>query len=233
MYKINVGEWRQDSTGPMQVISGAMGKEKVHFQSPDASKIENEMSVFIDWLNKEDKLEPVIKSGIAHLWFLTIHPFDDGNCRIALALTDMLLARSDGSSQRFYSMSDQIRLERKGYYGILETTQKGGINVTGWLQWFLNCMEKALLNTEVTLERVLVKANFWRMHSSTTLNDRQKLVLNKLMDNFEGKLTSSKWAKMTKCSADTALRDIQDLINKDLLRKKIAGGRSTNYELNM
>lgn len=230
--KITVGNWRKDATGPMQVVSGAMGKEKVHFIAPDASKLDNEMAAFIDWFNKEEKLDPVIKAGVAHLWFVTIHPFDDGNGRVARALADMLLARSDGSSQRFYSMSAQIRLERKGYYDILEQTQKGTLDITDWLKWFLNCLLNALNSTDTILAKVLYKAQFWNNYATITLNERQKLLLNKLLDGFNGKLTSSKWAKIAKCSADTALRDIQDLINKGILRKEPSGGRSTNYELN-
>jgi Fic family protein len=232
MSKITVGNWRNNSAGPMQVVSGAMGKEKVHFQAPDASNLENEMKAFLNWFNNEDNLDPVIKAGLAHLWFVTIHPFDDGNGRIARALTDMLLARSDGSSQRFYSMSAQIRLERKNYYEILENTQKGNLDVTDWLQWFLSCLMNALNITDKTLAKVLYKSQFWKKHATTILNERQKRLLNKLLDGFDGKLTSSKWAKIAKCSADTALRDIQDLITKEILRKEPAGGRSTNYELN-
>lgn len=231
MYKIVTGNWRNDSTGPMQVVSGVMGKEKVHFQAPDASILENEMKAFLDWFNNEDKLDHVIKAGIAHLWFITIHPFDDGNGRIARTITDMVLARSDGSSQRFYSMSAQIRSERKEYYEILEKTQAGSLDVTDWLLWFLNCLMKAINATDKILEKVLYKSHFWKNHATTILNERQQIILNKLLDVFEGKLTSSKWAKISKCSADTALRDIQDLIAKGILRKVPAGGRSTNYEL--
>ena len=229
MHKITVGDWRKDSNGPMQVVSGVMGKEKVHFQAPDASKLHHEMSAFIDWFNKEEKLDPVIKAGIAHLWFITIHPFDDGNGRIARALADMLLARSDGSPQRFYSMSAQIRFERKGYYDILERTQKGTLDITEWLKWFLNCLLNALNSTDIILAKILYKAEFWNKYASQALNERQKQLLNRLLDGFKGKLTSSKWAKIAKCSADTALRDIQDLIIKGILRKESAGGRSTHY----
>jgi Fic family protein len=232
MYKIVVGDWRQDETGPMQVVSGAMGKEKVHYQAPDASLVRKEMNTFIDWFNTEDNLDPVIKACIAHLWFVTIHPFEDGNGRIARAITDMLLARADNSKQRFYSMSAQIRLERNGYYDVLERTQKGNLNVTEWMQWFLHCLTDALLNTDKTLAKVLAKAKFWESHATIAINERQRVMINKLMDDFDGKLTSSKWAKMTKCSADTALRDINELIAWEILRKEAAGGRSTNYELN-
>jgi len=231
MYKITVADWRNDSTGPMQVVSGAMGKEKVHYQAPDSTLIESEMVRFIDWFNNENNIDLVLKAAIAHLWFVTIHPFEDGNGRITRTLTDMLLAGSDGNSQRFYSMSAQIRKERKQYYEILESTQKGNLDITNWLLWFLNCLMNALLSTESILSKVLFKAEFWNKHSKFILNERQRLLLNKLIDGLDGKLTSSKWAKIAKCSSDTALRDIQDLIDKDILRKEDAGGRSTNYEL--
>ena len=231
MYKITVANWRTDSTGPMQVVSGAMGKEKVHFQAPDSSLVESEMSRFLDWFNESSELDLVLKASVAHLWFVTIHPFDDGNGRITRALTDMLLAQSDRSSQRFYSMSAQIRLERKQYYEILEKTQKGNLDITDWIKWFLNCLLNALKSTDTILNRVLFKADFWTRHAKTIMNERQKKLLNKILDGFEGKLTSSKWAKIAKCSKDTAIRDINDLINKNILKKDEAGGRSTNYEL--
>jgi Fic family protein len=231
MYKITVGEWRTDSTGPMQVVSGALGKEKVHFEAPDSSLLESEMAVFIKWFNTNNDLDSVVKTAVAHLWFVTIHPFEDGNGRIARALTDMLLAQSDRSSQRFYSMSAQIRIERKQYYEMLENTQKGDLDITNWVAWFLNCLINALKSTDTLLNRVLFKADFWNKHAETVLNERQMKVLNKILGEFEGKLTSSKWAKMTKCSKDTAIRDINDLIEKGVLKKEDAGGRSTNYEL--
>jgi Fic family protein len=231
MHKILVGKWRDDSTGPMQVVSGAMGKEKVHYQAPDAIVIEKEMNAFIEWLNSEEELDLVIKAGLAHFWFVTIHPFEDGNGRIARAITDMLLSKSDGISQRFYSMSAQIRVERKEYYKILEKSQKGTIDVTVWLEWFLNCLKNALNTSEQNIARVLHKHKFWNEHATEVLNNRQVLMLNKLLDGFNGKLTSSKWAKIAKCSADTALRDINDLMNKEILQKDKAGGRSTNYNL--
>lgn len=232
MYKIIVGNWRDDSTGPMQVVSGALGKEKIHYQAPDAALLENEMNLFINWFNSEENLDPVIKSALAHLWFVTLHPFEDGNGRMARALTDMLLARADGSPQRFYSMSAQIRLERNEYYQILEKTQKGTLDVTEWLQWFLNCLLNALVASDETLAKVLFKHQFWNTHATDILNNRQIKLLNKLLDGFDGKFTSSKWAKIAKCSPDTALRDIQDLMNKQILRKEPGGGRSTNYEIN-
>jgi len=231
MNKITVADWRNDSTGPMQVISGAMGKEKVHFQAPDSSLLESEMSRFLSWFNTSNRLDLVLKASIAHLWFVTIHPFDDGNGRITRALTDMLLAQSDKSSQRFYSLSAQIRIERKQYYEILEKTQKGNIDITDWIKWFLSCLINALKSTDTILNRVLFKADFWNRYAKTVVNERQKKLLNKILDGFEGKLTSSKWAKIAKCSKDTAIRDINDLINKNILKKEDAGGRSTNYEL--
>ena len=231
MRKITVADWRKDTAGPMQVVSGAMGKEKVHFQAPDSALIEKEMQQFLKWFNKNEKTDLVIKAAIAHLWFVTIHPFKDGNGRITRALTDMLLSQSDKSTQRFYSMSAQIRLERKQYYEILEKTQKGNLDITEWIKWFLSCLINTLKSTDTILIRVLFKADFWNRHSKTIINERQKKLLNKLLDVFEGKLTSSKWAKIAKCSKDTAIRDINDLISKDILQKESAGGRSTNYEL--
>ena len=230
-YKIRVADWRKDTTGPMQVVSGAMGKEKVHFQAPDSDLVENEMFRFLNWYNSDDKTDLVIKAAISHIWFVTIHPFEDGNGRITRALSDMILARADKSNQRFYSMSAQIRKERKGYYEILEKTQKGNLDITEWITWFLNCLINALKSTDSILRQVLFKADFWNKHSKTIINERQRKLINKLLDGFDGKLTSSKWAKIAKCSKDTAIRDINDLINKNILRKEPAGGRSTNYEL--
>jgi len=231
MYKIIVGNWRDDSTGPMQVVSGALGKEKIHFQAPEANILDREMSLFLEWFNNDNLEEPVIKAGVAHLWYVTLHPFEDGNGRIARAITDMLLTRSDGIPQRFYSMSAQIRTQRKEYYEILEKTQKGSIDITSWLEWFLSCLLNALNNSEVVLRKVIFKHNFWNKNSVKLQNERQRLILNKLLDGFDGNLTSSKWAKIAKCSQDTALRDIQDLMDKSILKKSDSGGRSTNYEL--
>lgn len=231
MNKITVANWRTDTTGPIQVVSGAMGKEKVHFQAPDSGLVEKEMNKFLDWFNNADDLDLVLKAAISHLWFVTIHPFEDGNGRITRAITDMLLARADKSNQRFYSMSAQIRQERKQYYAILEKTQKGNLDITEWIIWFLQCLINALISTDLILAKVLNKADFWKKHSKSILNERQIKLINKLLDGFDGKLTSSKWAKIAKCSKDTAIRDINDLINKDILQKEAAGGRSTNYEL--
>jgi Fic family protein len=232
MHKIIVGDWRKDTTGPMQVVSGPMGKERLHFEAPNSDLLEKEMSSFLDWFGQNNKIDLVLKASIVHLWFVTIHPFDDGNGRITRALTDMLLAQADKSNQRFYSMSAQIRIERKQYYDILEKTQKGDLDITNWIKWFLQCLINTLNSTEAVLANVLFKGKFWQIHSKTIINERQKKLINKLLDGFDGKLTSSKWAKIAKCSKDTAIRDINDLIEKEILRKEEAGGRSTNYELN-
>ncbi|MBU0763198.1 MAG: Fic family protein [Bacteroidetes bacterium] len=229
MYKITVADWRKE--GPMQVVSGPMGKEKVHYEAPESVRIAKEMDVFLDWFESGNGLDFVLKAAIAHLWFVSIHPFDDGNGRITRAITDILLARSDKSVQRFYSMSAQIRVERKEYYNILEKTQKGNLDITEWILWFLNCLINAINATEDILSKVFYKAEFWRLHATTLLNERQQKIINKLLDGFDGKLTSSKWGKINKCSQDTALRDIQDLIKKNILQKEASGGRSTNYEL--
>ena len=233
IHKITVANWRKDENGPMQVVSGPIGKEKMHYQAPPAKLVDNEISSFLEWFNSETAIEPVIKSGLAHLWFVTIHPFDDGNGRIARAIADMQLARADMTNQRFYSMSAHIERQKKKYYDILEKTQKGSMNITGWLQWYCGCLNRALETTDETLINVLNKAKFWEKHSATIINERQKLMINKLLDNFFGKLNTSKWAKITKCSQDTALRDIQDLIEKGILIKESGGGRSTSYKLNI
>ena len=233
MYKITVADWRKDSAGPMQVVSGAMGKEKVHFEAPSSERIDSEMETLIQWIESENGIDPVLKSSIAHLWFITIHPFEDGNGRITRALTEMLLARSDKSVKRFYSMSSQIRIQRKQYYEILEKTQKGTSEITDWILWFLECLKNSFESTSELLSKILIKAEFWKINSKTILNERQQKMLNKLLDGFEGKLTTSKWGKICKCSQDTALRDVQDLIKKDMLRKEKSGGRSTNYKLKL
>jgi Fic family protein len=231
MSKIKVGTWRDDKTGPMQVISGAIGKQRVHYEAPGARRLRVEMKRFLDWFNKADSSDLVLKAGIAHLWFVTVHPFDDGNGRIARGLADMVLARSEQSAQRFYSMSAQIRHEQKAYYDILEATQKGNLDITGWLAWFLGCLGRAIESAETTLAAVLTKARFWDKFSGTGFNERQRRILNHLLNGFEGKLTSSKWAKLAKCSQDTALRDIEDLVQKGVLMKDPAGGRSTSYSI--
>jgi Fic family protein len=229
--KITVGAWRNDAGGPMQVVSGPAGKEKVHYEAPAAVFLDSEMSRFIGWANKNDRTDLVLRSALAHLWFVTIHPFDDGNGRIARAIADWLLARSENSAQRFYSMSAQIRKERDAYYHILEKTQKGTLDATPWMEWFLGCLDRAFDATESTLASVLRKVRFWEKIAGTAVNERQRVVLNRMLDGFEGKLTSTKWAKIGKCSPDTALRDVQYLIDKDVLVKDAAGGRSTSYSL--
>ena len=231
MRKIKIAAWRDDSKGPMQVVSGQVGHERVHFEAPSADRLEREMTLFLDWFNNDDGTDLVLRSGVAHLWFVTIHPFEDGNGRIARALTDMTLARSEQSPQRFYSMSAQIRKERDAYYGGLEETQKGTLDITARLEWFLDCLNHAFDSVASTLAIVLKKARFWESYSETPFNDRQRLVLNKLLDGFEGKMTSSKWAKLAKCSQDTALRDILELTEHGILAKDSAGGRSTSYSV--
>jgi len=233
MYKITVGEWRNDEHGPMQVVSGPMGREKVHYTAPEAKRLEVEMNRFIQWFNTDNSMEPVIKSGIAHLWFVSIHPFDDGNGRIARAIADSQLARADRTNQRFYSMSAQIMKSRKGYYAILESTQKGSLDVSQWLVWYFERLTDALEATDETLSKVLVKAKFWEIHKTTQLNERQVKMINVLLGDFIGKLHSSKWAKMTKVHRDTARRDIQDLIERGILSDSGEGGRSTNYIINL
>ena len=229
MFKIDVGKYR---TGDMQIVSGAMGKEKVHYEAPPYKQVKVEMDAFVKWFNKDNKIDPVVKSAVAHFWFVIIHPFDDGNGRIARAISDLLLARSENSSLRFYSLSNQILLERNTYYDTLQKAQHKDGDITEWILWFLNCLYDALDNSEKTIQKVLHKADFWDKHKNTELNSRQRLMLNKLLDDFKGKLKTSKWAKIAKCSQDTALRDIKDLIEKGILKQEESGGRSTNYELN-
>jgi Fic family protein len=232
MHRKVVGNWRDNlPQDPMQVVSGPIGRETVHFQAPDASLIPDEMKAFLHWFNTHSPIDALIKAAIAHLWFVTIHPFDDGNGRIARAITDLQLARADGHAERFYSMSAQIRKERNAYYETLEETQKGDLDITVWLEWFLGCLNRAIGATDQTLGVVLQKAKFWDQHAALSLNDRQRMMLNKLLDGFDGKLNSSKWAKICKCSSDTAVRDINDLIEKGILEKENAGGRSTSYRL--
>lgn len=232
MYKITVGAWRDNPPhDPMQVVSGPAGREQVHYQAPAAELLPDEMRTFLQWFNDTTTTDPVLRAGIAHLWFVTIHPFDDGNGRIARAITDMQLCRADETAQRFYSMSAQIRKERNEYYRLLEQTQKGTLDITDWLEWFLQCLSRAIDNAATVLEQVLQKAAFWKKHEKTILNNRQVMMINKLLDGFDGKLTSSKWAAITKSSQDTALRDINDLLLKKVLVKEVGGGRSTSYVL--
>ncbi len=227
--RITVGDWRQPGRGAMQVVSGAIGRERVHFEAPSEDRLEHEMEKFIAWFNSNVKIDDVLKAALAHLWFVTIHPFDDGNGRIARAISDMALARSDGISQRFYSMSSQIRKERNDYYDILELTQKGSMDVTNWMVWFLGCLGRAIQNAEDTATSAVKRAQFWDSISDIPLNERQSKVLRHLISGFNGKLTTTRWAKLTNTSQDTALRDITGLVENGILERGPAGGRSTNY----
>ncbi|PRD70056.1 DUF4172 domain-containing protein [Malikia spinosa] len=229
--KLQVGDWRDDAGGPMQVVSGRIGRERVHFEAPPAQRLEAEMDRFLNWVNGPPREPALIRAGLGHLWFVTLHPFDDGNGRIGRAIGDLLLARADGSSQRFYSLSAQIQRERQAYYDMLERTQKGSLDVTAWLLWFLAALQRAVDQALITLDAVLIKARSWQRWATLPLNERQIKLLNRLLDGFDGKLTSSKWAAIAKCSPDTALRDINDLLARGVLRKTEGGGRSTAYEL--
>ena len=231
MTRIKVGAWRDDKSGAMQVVSGPIGRQRVHYEAPAAARLDEEMNAFLEWFNGKRDIDPVLAAGLAHLWFVTVHPFADGNGRIARAIADMALARSEGSPQRFYSMSAQVRQERQAYYDMLEATQKGDLDITAWLQWFLGCLDRAFDGAEEILANVFRKARFWEKHRGVPLNERQRNMLDRLLDGFVGKLTSSKWAKIGKCSPDTALRDITDLVERGILQRDAAGGRSTSYSL--
>lgn len=232
MQKIVVGNWRANlKDDPMQVVSGAMGNEKVHFTAPNSNTLPKQMRAFLNWFNNSDNENAIIKAAISHLWFVTVHPFDDGNGRIARTIAELQLARADGISRRFYSMSAQIRIDRKQYYNILEKSQQGSMDITKWLDWFLSCLDRALIASEENLSNVIYKAKFWDKINDKVINERQRKMINMLLDGFNGKLTSAKWAKILKCSQDTALRDVQDLITKNILMKEPGGGRSTNYNL--
>ena len=228
MHKINVGAWRDDASGPMQVVSGPIGKQNVHYEAPPAKRLPKEIKAFLHWFKKPGDIDPLLRAGLAHLWFVTIHPFDDGNGRIARAIADMALARAEDTGQRFYSMSAQIHIQRNAYYEILEQTQKGTSDITAWQEWFLSCLLRAIEGAHETLETVLSKAKFWERFAKQPLNERQIKVINRILDGFEGKLTTSKWAKLAKCSQDTAYRDILDLIERGALQKDPGGGRSTS-----
>jgi Fic family protein len=231
MRKITVGAWRPAEAGPMQVVSGPMGRERVHFEAPSADRLKHEMSVFLDWFRASNGIDPVLKAGMAHFWFVTIHPFEDGNGRIGRAIADMALARAEGTAERFYSMSAQIEAERKQYYLHLEQSQRGGVDITSWLEWFLGCLGRAVAGAETELAGVLRKAKIWERINAEPVNDRQRKIINLLLDGFEGKLSSSKYAKLAKCSEDTALRDIKILIERGILTQDEGGGRSTSYRL--
>jgi Fic family protein len=231
MRRINVGAWRDAKSAPMQVVSGPVGHERVHFEAPAAARLPDEMRAFLEWFNTDATTEAVLKAAQAHLWFVTIHPFDDGNGRIARAIADMALARSEKRAQRFYSMSAQIRLERNDYYAILERTQRGTMEVTPWMEWFLRCLTRAIEGSETSIGGVIAKARFWERLRDFSPNDRQRLVVRRLLEGFEGKLTTSKWAVLAKCSQDTALRDILQLVERGVLVRNPGGGRSTSYAL--
>ncbi len=232
MRKITVGAWRTADIGPMQVVSGPMGRERVHFEAPSADRLEQEVSAFLDWFEVANEIDPVLKAGVAHFWFVTIHPFEDGNGRISRAIADMALARAEGTSERFYSMSAQIEAEKKQYYLNLEKSQKGGVDITSWLEWFLGCLGRAVAGAENGLANVLRKAKVWeRINSQAPVNERQRKVINRLLDGFEGKLSTSKYAKLAKCSGDTALRDIKILLEQGILIQDEGGGRNTSYHL--
>ena len=231
MHRITVGAWRPESAGAMQVVSGAIGSERVHFEAPDALRLDVEMRAFLKWFEDTQDIDPVIKAGIAHLWFVTIHPFEDGNGRIARAIADMALARAEGTKERFYSMSYQIEAERKDYYAHLERQQRSSVDITNWLTWFLDCLERSITSAEAALASVLFKARFWQQANRQSLNDRQRLILNRMLDGFKGHMTSSKYAKIAKCSTDTALRDIRNLVDYQLLVCNESGGRSTSYRI--
>ena len=232
--KVRVGAWRDDRTGPRQVVSGAVGRERVHFEAPAAARLDREMKAFLRWFNEDSRntgVDHVLNAGLAHFWFVTVHPFDDGNGRIARAIADLTLARSERGSQRFYSMSAQIRQERTEYYDVLERAQRGTLDVTPWMEWFLGCLGRAIDGAQTTLEAVLQKARFWQAVRDVPINDRQRLVLNRLLDGFEGNPSTSKWATIAKCSSDTALRDILDLVDRGVLVRNPGAGRSTSYSL--
>lgn len=229
--RITVGAWRTEAAGPMQVVSGPFGRERVHFEAPEATRLPHEMESFLKWFEQEAKTDPVIKAGVAHFWFVTIHPFEDGNGRIARAIADMALARADQARERFYSMSAQIELERKAYYDQLEGQQRGDTDITPWLDWFLKCLGRAIEQADEMLGSVLYKARVWEQANLKPVNDRQRLVLNRMLDDFRGHMNTSKYAKLAKCSTDTALRDIRDLLDRGLLVQNEGGGRSTSYRL--
>ena len=231
MHKITVGSWRPAKIGAMQVVSGAIGRENVHFEAPTAEKLESEMTALIQWFESRDEMDPVLRAALAHLWFVTVHPFEDGNGRIGRAIADMALARADGTKERFYSMSSQIEAERKDYYLNLERSQRGTLDVTSWMEWFLGCLGRAIAGADGTLSKVLRKAKIWDRVNQGLVNERQRAVINRLMDDFVGKLTTSKYAKLAKCSEDTALRDIRALMERGIFVQNEGGGRSTSYAL--
>ena len=231
MHRITVGAWRTGEAGPMQVVSGPIGKERVHYEAPDATRVPGEMDRFLRWFGAPTRTDPVLKAGVAHFWFVTIHPFDDGNGRIARAIADMALAQADGTKERFYSMSSGIEAQRKEYYLELESSQKGSLDITTWLAWFLACLDRTLEDADKSLAAVLTKAKLWQKINVAPVNERQRKVINRMLEDFKGYLTTSKYAKLAKCSNDTALRDIRDLLDRGIIVKNSGGGRSTSYRL--
>lgn len=231
MLPIRVGSWRGPESGAMQVVSGALGKEVVHFVAPDAARLDAETSAFFDWFNAPPAIDPVLKAAVAHFWFVTIHPFEDGNGRIARAIAELALTRADGTTERYYSMSSGIEAQRREYYRQLEAAQRGDLDLTAWITWFLECLDRTLNEASATLSAVLGKARLWQLINSEPVNERQRRVINRLLDNFKGHLTTSKYVKIAKCSSDTALRDISKLVDRGILLKNLGGGRSTSYRL--
>lgn len=232
MHKITVGNWRTGESGAMQVVSGPIGREKVHFEAPHATKLNQEMSIFLKWFASQESIDPILKAGVAHLWFVTIHPFEDGNGRIARAISDLALARSDGTADRFYSLSSQIEAERKDYYKHLERQQRSTPNLTTWLEWYLGCLGRSIIRADNTLSKVIYKARLWEKINKKPVNERQRLIINRMLEeNFQGYMNTSQYAKMAKCSKDTALRDIQELKSRGILLQNPGGGRSTSYRL--
>ena len=233
MHKVKTGAWRDDSAGPMQVVSGPIGRQRVHYQAPPAPQLDGEMQAFLDWFNRRGEPEGLLRAGLAHLWFVTIHPFEDGNGRVARAIADQALAQSEDSGQRFYSVSSQIRKERSDYYDMLERSQKGALDVTDWLAWFLDCFSRALDGAEADCANVLRKADFWQRYAREPFDKRQKTVLNRFLGGFDGKLTAKKWAAIGKCSIPTAQRDINELVERGILRRNPGGSKNTSYDLVM
>ncbi len=231
IHRITVGAWRTGEADPMQIVSGPIGKERVHFQAPEAERLESEIKRFLEWFAGPSGIDPVLKAAVAHFWFVTVHPFEDGNGRIARAIADMVLSQADGTKERFYSMSSAIEAERKEYYFQLESAQRGSLDITAWIAWFLGCLDRAIRDADKTLGSVLHKAKLWQRINPNPVNERQRRIINRMLDNFAGQLTTSKYAKLAKCSTDTALRDIRELRERGILVKNPGGGRSTSYRL--
>ncbi len=229
-HRVKTGAWRDDADGPMQVVSGSVARPRVHYEAPPATRVEAEMQRFLDWFNGRPS-EGLLRAGLAHFWFVTIHPFDDGNGRIARAIADLALAQSEQSGQRFYSLSSQIQKERAAYYDHLESAQRADVDITNWMLWFLDCFSRAIDGAEATSAHVLRKADFWQRHAGEGFNNRQKAVLNRYLDGLEGKLTAKKWAVLAKVSVPTAQRDMNDLMERGILRRNPGGSKNTSYDL--